>query len=341
MATPALSVAQIKEATDALEAAGGNVSRAAAQLGWTRGKLQGRLRAAELNGTMPAPLPTVSAVTRTAHGIGLSEIRERIDAMSYRGATQERAALKREAHPGRRHLIIPDVQAKPGVPLDHLAHVGQYIADKRPDVVICIGDFADMPSLSTYDKGTLGFEGRRYVDDIATAREAMNLLMEPIHRANGYHPQLVMTLGNHEDRIRRAVDSSPEFSGKLTIDDLGYRDAGWDVIPYLTPITIDGIEYAHYFTSGVLGRPVSSAAALLRVRQRSAVMGHVQTVDVAIHPKTQQMGLFVGTCYQHNEQYLGPQGNVCRRQIVMLNEVRDGVSDPMFVSLDFLRKKYA
>lgn len=46
----------------------------------------------------------------------------------------------------RRHLVIPDVQAKDGVPLDHLEWIGRYIADKRPDVIVCIGDFADMPS---------------------------------------------------------------------------------------------------------------------------------------------------------------------------------------------------
>ena len=47
---------------------------------------------------------------------------------------------------GRMHIVIPDVQAKPGVPLDHLTWGGNYIAEKKPDAIICIGDFADMPS---------------------------------------------------------------------------------------------------------------------------------------------------------------------------------------------------
>ena len=32
---------------------------------------------------------------------------------------------------GNRHLIIPDTQCKPGVPLNHLLWLGDYIADKQ------------------------------------------------------------------------------------------------------------------------------------------------------------------------------------------------------------------
>src|ERR1035437_4527529 len=77
----------------------------------------------------------------------------------------------------RTHLIIPDCQVHSGVPIQHLEWVGKYIAQKRPDVIVCIGDFADMPSLCSYDKGKKSFEGRRYVLDIEAAREAMELLV--------------------------------------------------------------------------------------------------------------------------------------------------------------------
>jgi hypothetical protein len=52
-----------------------------------------------------------------------------------------------------KHLFIPDVQAKEGVPFDHLDWIGRFIVDKKPDVIIQAGDFADMPSLSSYDRG--------------------------------------------------------------------------------------------------------------------------------------------------------------------------------------------
>ena len=53
--------------------------------------------------------------------------------------------------------VIPDCQIKEGVPTEHLEWAGQYIADKKPDVIVNIGDFWDMPSLSSYDKGRKDF----------------------------------------------------------------------------------------------------------------------------------------------------------------------------------------
>jgi hypothetical protein len=247
---------------------------------------------------------------------------------------------------GRMHLVIPDVQSKPGVRNDHLEWIGNYIVEKKPDVVICIGDFWDMESLSAYDKGKLPFEGRRYVNCVKAGQTAMEKLLKPIDDYNRtatekYEPRKEFTLGNHEHRIVRLADANPEYVGKFDITDLGIAEYGWKVHDFLKVVEIDGIEYAHYFTSGVLGRPASSAAAMLRERQRSCTMGHVQHTDIAMHKKTQQIGLFCGTCYLHDENYLGYQGNSQRRQIVVKHEVEAGRYDPMFVSLAFLEKAYS
>ena len=48
-----------------------------------------------------------------------------------------------------KHLYLPDVQAKPGVDFSYLNKIGRYAVEKKPDVIICGGDFADMPSLSS------------------------------------------------------------------------------------------------------------------------------------------------------------------------------------------------
>jgi len=248
---------------------------------------------------------------------------------------------------GRMHLVIPDVQAKPGVRTDHLDWIGNYIVEKQPDVVVCIGDFADMPSLSSYDKGMLDAEGRRYNRDVDAARKAMDRLWKPLDDWNRtrkpeeqYTPRKVLTKGNHEHRADRLAELQPELHGTISSNDLQFADWGWEVYPFLEVVQVDGIEYCHYFTSGVMGRPVSSAAAMLRERQRSCTQGHVQFTDMAIHRKTQNIGLFAGICYLHNEKYLGPQGNDTRRQIVVKHEVSEGRYDPMFVSLKFLEKAY-
>ena len=84
----------------------------------------------------------------------------------------------------RTHLVIPDTQITPDSPTDHLRWIGKYIAEKRPDVVIQIGDFNDCESLSSYDKGKKGFEGRRYIKDIEAGKKAMAELMRPIRKYN-------------------------------------------------------------------------------------------------------------------------------------------------------------
>jgi hypothetical protein len=238
------------------------------------------------------------------------------------------------------HMVIPDCQVRPDVDTDHLRWIGNYAAEKRPDVLVCLGDFADMPSLSGYSIGKAEAEGRRYGADIRAAKDAMAALLRPIKAAR-VRPRMVLTLGNHEDRIDREANANPKWKGFLSSADLGYEQCGWRVVPFLDVAVVDQVQYSHYFVSGAMGRPVSSAAALLRTRQSSAVMGHVQRVDMAVHPNTQFIGLFAGICYLHDEPYLTPQGNNTKRGIWMLHEVHDGTFDPMFVSLDFLRRRYS
>lgn len=251
------------------------------------------------------------------------------------------------------HAIIPDTQAKPGVDFSHMRWAGEYLAEKRPDVIIHIGDHADMPSLSDWDKGKKSFEGRTYKADIEAAIESMELFLEPIRREQKrrldgkrkqWNPRLILTLGNHENRINRAIEHDRKLDGLISVDDLKYGEMGWEVIPYLQPITVDGIAYCHFFTSGVMGRPVSSATALVKKKHMSCVQGHVQHTEISMSERrgdgTPIIGLFAGLYYQHDEEYLGPQGNVQHRQIWFNTEVKDGFFYPMGVSLEYLRKRY-
>lgn len=251
------------------------------------------------------------------------------------------------------HCVIPDTQVKPGLDFSHLTWAGQYIADKRPDVIVMIGDWADMPSLSEYDRGKKSFEGRTYKADIEASHEAMESLMRPIRaeqkrRLEGkrkqWNPRLVLTMGNHEMRIERAIENDRKLEGLISLEDLKYREFGWEVIPFLETVTIDGICYSHYFTSGVMGRPVSSARALIARKHMSCTMGHVQSSEIDMTQRRADgvplIGLFAGVFCQHDEGYLGPQGNRLHRQIWFKHEVVDGHYYPMPVSLEYLRKKY-
>jgi hypothetical protein len=247
-----------------------------------------------------------------------------------------------------RHLLIPDVQAKKGVPNRHLRWVGKYIAAKQPDVVVQIGDFGDIPSLSSYDKGKKSHEGRRYQRDLEAVWEAMDVLMEPIAKTRGYKPRLVLTLGNHEERILRAVESNSELEGTMGISDLRYEQYGWEVYDFLDVAKIDGISYSHFFPRSSSGKVVQTrngapnAKAQLVREGQSCTAGHAQGIDIACLPLAGklQWGLIAGSCYLHKEGYLGPQGNRHWQGVVLKNGVKNGTYSPVLVDLDYLRQRF-
>lgn len=250
------------------------------------------------------------------------------------------------------HMVIPDTQAKPDVPLDHMEWAGKYAADKKPDVIVHIGDHWDMPSLSSYDRGTKGYEGRRYIKDIEAGNHAMDLFMAPIRKEQKrqrknkkqvWNPRLIFCIGNHEQRIERAANSDPMLDGLIGYHDFNLSEHGWEVYDFLEPIIVDGIAYSHYFTSGVMGRPCANPRLMLQRKFMSCTMGHVQDRDIAFARDAagkRLTGLFAGIFYQHGEDYLGVQGNGSWSGIWMKHQVSDGEYDEMPVSLEYLKKRY-
>jgi Calcineurin-like phosphoesterase len=249
--------------------------------------------------------------------------------------------------------IIPDVQIKPGNDFTFLKAIGNYLVEKKPDTIVCLGDFADMPSLSSYDVGKKSFEGRRYKDDIQASHAAMETLLLPIKVYNEkartnhkerYNPRRILTLGNHENRIDRAVENDAKLDGVLSVKDLKYEEYGWEVYPFLDVVVINNIAFSHYFTSGPMGRPICDAKTLLNRKAMTCIAGHMQGLQFSTSYRadgTRLTGIIAGSCYLHNEEYMGPQGNNHFRGIIMLNDVNEkGEMDIMPVSLKYLLSKY-
>ncbi len=244
---------------------------------------------------------------------------------------------------GLKIAVIPDVQAMPGVPMDHLSACGKYLAEKRPDVIVCIGDFGDFPSLSQFGRGKMEFEGRRFKKDLAAFHQGMELLMTPLAKARGYKPYLEFTDGNHESHIERAVNEDARLEGMMSLDDLKLKDYGWREHAFLQPISIGGVAFCHYFPSGVMGRPITTAPELLRKLHMSAVAGHQQGREIAFGRRADgghMTAIICGSFYQHSYSYLSPFTNAHWRGMFMMHEVRDGAFDEMFVSINFLKRKF-
>lgn len=250
-----------------------------------------------------------------------------------------------------KHLVIPDCQVRDGDDFEFLSCIGRYITKKQPDTIVCLGDFADMPSLSSYDVGKRSFEGKRYKKDILAVHVAMSALLAPITEFNKqakankqkqYKPRKVMLMGNHENRINKAVNNDAKLEGVLSTTDLGY-EKDWEVHDFLEVVVIDGVAYSHYFTTGTLGRPCTTAAAQLTKKHMSCIAGHQQGLQIAMGHRADGSpitSIIAGSCYEHDEDYMGPQGNKHWRGILVLHEVSNGAFDLMPVSLKYLKEKY-
>lgn len=252
-----------------------------------------------------------------------------------------------------KHIVIPDTQAKEGVPTDHLSWIGSFIVEEYHDEdikIIHLGDHADMPSLSSYDRGTRAMEGRRYVEDIQAANKAWKVLNKPLvdfnkNRAKTKHVQWLpdrhLLLGNHENRINRAVESDAQLFGLLSTDQLDYARSGWKVHPFLNIVWLEGVGYSHYFTNS-MGRPIAGQMDLrLKNIGHSFTQGHQQILAYSLRfvAGKSQHGLVAGSCYLHDEDYLGPQLYYWRG-IIVCHQVEDGSYDPQFISLDYLCRRY-
>ncbi len=251
-----------------------------------------------------------------------------------------------------KHLVVPDTQIRPGVNVEHIKWLAQYAVNKKPDTIVIIGDWADMASLSSYDVGKKCFEGRTYRADVEAANDCLSMFNGPIDaeiarlkkgKRAQWNPRRIVTLGNHENRINVAVDTDRKLDGLIHTDDIKFKEFGYEVHPFLKPVVVDGVAYCHYFTSGVMGRPVTTARALIQKHHMSCVAGHQQGRDIAYGKRadgTTITAIISGSFYQHKEDYLGPQGNEHWRGFFMLHQVHNGAFDEMPVAIKFLQDRF-
>jgi len=257
---------------------------------------------------------------------------------------------------GKEILVIGDSHATPKANNDRFEWLGNFIVDKKPDIIVNIGDMADMASLSTYDKGSIHSEGLRYDLDIESVIDAQKRMNKPIDEYNKhltkkkhlkkYKPKRIITLGNHEHRITRAANEDPALYNHLKIDDLQYKEHGWDVYPFLKPYVAQGIAFKHYATSGIMGRPVSgdnAATNLVKKGFHSTVVGHshmrgyFETTDIT---GDRLFGLVAGCYYDHDDHYSSETERFWRG-LVMLHEAQDGSCEPAWYSMDYIKSRYS
>jgi hypothetical protein len=253
----------------------------------------------------------------------------------------------------RRHLVIPDAQHKPGNDLTHVKWAAQAIVEYKPDVIVVIGDWWDLPSLSMHDApGSKEAEGRRVKPDIDIGNEAFELLVAPMmkerkrlrdgHRPR-WEPECHFLFGNHEDRLSRAIFRDPKWEGLLSMDAL--KTPGFQRHDFLKIVEIDGISYSHYFPHPYSGKAIGGTVVnRLNAIGRSFTQGHQQGFMYASkqYPDHVKHGLVCGRFYNHHEHYRAQDVQLSEWSgIVVKNEVRNGTYDLMPLSMSYLQRKYS
>jgi hypothetical protein len=250
-------------------------------------------------------------------------------------------------------LVVPDPHAHPDHNNDRADWLGRFILDRKPDVVVNMGDTFDMPSLSSFDKGKASFHGASYERDIESGLDFLDRLWHPIRRAKRKKPYSVFLEGNHEKRLSKVLEYQPELAGdRFGVSYKNYQLSDYhnEIVYYQgqTPgiYTTEGISFAHYMVSGLMGRPIGGehhAASLLAKNHCSCVVGHSHTVDWSVRSSPtgkRVMGLVAGVYQDYQSGWAGNVGHLWWRGVVVLRGASEGTYDPEFVSLEALRGEY-
>lgn len=213
-----------------------------------------------------------------------------------------------------------------------------------------IGDAADISSLASYDKGKRAFQGKSYAKDIEVHLDFQDRTWHPLKRQKKKMPDRYFFIGNHCQRIDRALDLSPELEGTIGYKDLKLEEYYDDITPYDgdTPgvKVIEGIAFAHHFISGVMGRAVGGehqAYSLLTKNFQSCVQGHTHTLDFSERTTAtgkKIYGLVCGVYQEHQSPWAGERNKLWWRGLTHLRNVDDGQFDLECISLSRLKKEY-
>jgi len=240
-----------------------------------------------------------------------------------------------------RMVVYSCCHADPRHGNDRADVLGDLLYDFRPDVVIDLGDSADLNSLCSHE--TRGAEpSTTYGDDIEAHLDFQSRLRARFNRQHRRKPHWVWIEGNHENRIARALNNDPRLLGAISYNHLKL-DKFFDEVFYYrnnAPYVLkrDNMVFSHFLTSGNYGTPMSSihhGYNLVKKTGRSTFVGHTHKrshyMDEGMSGSPQ--GVVVGCFKGHEETWAGQANNDWWHGVVLLHGACAGRFDLEWYSL--------
>lgn len=256
---------------------------------------------------------------------------------------------------GKVAIVYSCAHAEPDVSNERFNWLGDLIEDLKPDYVVDLGDGADMRSLNSFDtRNPKAIVAQSYQEDIEHYNDAQDRIWSRYKLTKKKRPWRIGFEGNHENRIRKALNNDPRLEGdKYGISFSHLQTDHWfdDYHPYHNSgpaiAEYDGVSYAHFFSSGNFGSAMSGihhGYSLVQNRHSSSVCGHSHKRSLYFKDEARpgpSIGMVVG-CYKGAEEsWAGQAQNAWWKGVVVMREIEKGYFDPEFVSMKQIEKTYA
>lgn len=178
----------------------------------------------------------------------------------------------------RKFLILSDIQA-PSHDVNAVAAVADFAMDWKPDSILCVGDEADSPEPSRWNRGYAAEYGRTLQDGLDAAAD----VMLRFRRSVGDGPEFHVMRSNHGERIQKYVARyAPALAGLRALEYealLRYDEAG--VTYHTKPFPFaPGWLLAHGDEGGSSQGAGGTALQLAKKWGRSVVAGHTHKQGV-------------------------------------------------------------
>jgi hypothetical protein len=159
-------------------------------------------------------------------------------------------SIRKDTRPkgkAKRVTVIGDLHDKPDLGNDRFYWLGRHVANRRPDCLVQIGDWLTFDSLCKYDPNWTwgGQEQPTLQQDLQSADKSFEAFEEGLGD-DSFLEEKHITLGNHEYRLEKFANETPEVYGLLQqmLYDM-LRDYGWTYSPYGEIWFVDGVGFVH------------------------------------------------------------------------------------------------